>query len=92
MWIRAIRGQLPFPARIFVILRGTSPGWRGDRGRGCRGCRGFDGLTVSPEWVNLGSMQLIIDVPEKLAQQWEGQRELLAEILQLGLCRRWSNA
>ena len=36
-------------------------------------------------------MQVIIDVPEKLARQLEGQREHLAEILELGLSRRWSN-
>jgi len=52
----------------------------------------FEGLTVPPVWVNLDSMQLIIDVPEKLGQQLEGEREHLPEILQLGLCRRWSNA
>ena len=37
-------------------------------------------------------MQLTIDIPEKLAQQLEPQREHIAEILQLGLCRRWSSS
>jgi hypothetical protein len=37
-------------------------------------------------------MQVAIEVPDKLAQQLEPEREHLAEIIQLGLCRRWSNA
>jgi len=37
-------------------------------------------------------MQVIIDIPDDLAKQLEPEREHLAEILRLGLCRRWSNA
>lgn len=37
-------------------------------------------------------MQLTIEVSETLARQIEPEREHLAEIIQLGLCRRWSNA
>lgn len=37
-------------------------------------------------------MQLTIEIPETLARQLEPEREHLAEIIQLGLCRRWSNA
>jgi hypothetical protein len=37
-------------------------------------------------------MQVTIEIPDKLARQLEPEREHLAEIIQLGLCRRWSNA
>lgn len=35
-------------------------------------------------------MQVTIDIPDKLARQFESERERLAEILELGLRQRWA--
>ena len=37
-------------------------------------------------------MQVTIELPEKLARQFEPEREHLAEILELGLRQRWAQA
>ncbi len=47
-------------------------------------------LTGQVLWVSLPSMQLTIEIPDKLATQLEPEREHLAEIIARGLRRTWS--
>ena len=50
------------------------------------------GLTAVASQVNLGSMQMTIEISDKLAQQLEPERERLGEIIARGLRRGWSGA
>jgi hypothetical protein len=49
-------------------------------------------LTEVGRRVNIFRVQVIIDIPEELAEQLDGQREQLVEIIARGLRRSWSSA
>ena len=47
-------------------------------------------LTLTSRSIRLGIVQLMIDIPEKLAQQLESEKEHLGKIIARGLRRGWS--